>query len=67
MKIAEGVKNDDQTNFSMHVDGTLRFENHLCIPNNDKLKRMILEEVHGTAYAVHPGNTKTYKDLKETH
>jgi len=36
-----------------------------CVPNDPELKREIMEEAHGTTYAVHIGSTKMYKDLKE--
>ena len=30
-----------------------------------ELKRDIMEEAHSSAYAMHPGNTKMYRTLKE--
>lgn len=36
-----------------------------CAPNNEDLKIEILEEAHSTAYTMHPGSTKMYRDLKE--
>lgn len=47
-------------------DGVLRFENRLCVPNIEGLKK-ILVDAHGATYRVHPNNTKMYKDLKETY
>jgi len=37
----------------------------LCGPNDYKFKKEIMEKGHRTAYVVHPGSTKMYKDLKE--
>jgi len=31
-----------QANFSLHVDGSLRFHSRLCVPNDSELKREIL-------------------------
>jgi len=51
--------------FIIHKFGTLRFQNRLCVPNNEELKRTILEEAHNTQYSVHPGGTKMYRDLRQ--
>jgi len=51
--------------FIIHVDGTLRFQNKLCMPHKEELKRWILEEAHNTQYSVHPGGTKMYRDLRQ--
>ena len=53
-----------QMEFCMHKDGTLRFGERLCVPNDLELKREILREAHSSGYTVHPGSTKMYKDLK---
>ena len=37
----------------------------LCLPTVEELKRQVLEEAHCSAYAMHPGSTKTYRTLKE--
>ncbi|XP_028079084.1 uncharacterized protein LOC114280871 [Camellia sinensis] len=43
----------------------LKFRNRICIPDIPELKKKILEEAHNSRFAVHPGNTKMYHDLKE--
>ncbi|XP_028052811.1 uncharacterized protein LOC114257246 [Camellia sinensis] len=53
-----------QMEFCMHKDGTLRFGERLCVPNDLELKREILRKAHSLGYTVHPGSTKMYKDLK---
>jgi len=52
--------------FVMGVDGVLRFKNRVCIPENPKLKRIILEEGHKNRLSMHPGMSKMYHDLKES-
>ncbi|KAL4030699.1 hypothetical protein IC575_008949 [Cucumis melo] len=39
----------------------------LCVPNISELKNAILEEAHGSAYAMHPSSTKMYRTLKKTY
>ncbi|GMP43952.1 hypothetical protein CsSME_00013113 [Camellia sinensis var. sinensis] len=36
----------------------LKFEGRLCVADVPELKRKILQEAHGSRFAVHPGNTK---------
>ena len=37
----------------------------LCVPDVGDVRRDIMEEVHSSAYAMHPGSTKMYHNLKE--
>ena len=37
----------------------------MCVPEYGELKRDIMEEAHSFAYAMHPGNSKMYRTLKE--
>ena len=37
------------------------------VPNKEELRREILEEAHYSAYAMHPGSTKMYQDLKDNY
>ncbi|KAF5936255.1 hypothetical protein HYC85_027384 [Camellia sinensis] len=46
------------------ANSVLKFQRRLCIPNDADLKRRILEEAHKSEFAMHPGNTKMYQDLK---
>ncbi|CAL5400001.1 unnamed protein product [Camellia sinensis] len=46
-------------------NGILKFRNRICIPDIPELKKKILEKAHNSRFAVHPGNTKMYHDLKE--
>ncbi|WVZ80805.1 hypothetical protein U9M48_028256 [Paspalum notatum var. saurae] len=40
-------------------------EKLICVPNVDRIRKLILSEAHDTAYSIHPGSTKMYYDLKE--
>lgn len=44
---------------------TQEFEHRLCVPNVGTLRRDIMEEGHGAAYAIHSGATKMYQDLRQ--
>jgi len=52
--------------FVMGKDVILRLNGRICIPTNEDLKRMILEEGHKSHLSLHPGMNKMYQDLKES-
>ena len=67
MKIRNSVEAGVQFEFKIHENGSLRFENKICVPNDSALKHEILQEAHQTGYTVHPGGTKMYRDLKKIY
>ena len=48
-------------------DGTLLYGGRLYVPSVEVLKRVIMEEAHNSAYAMHPGSTKLYHTLKKNY
>ncbi|XP_074299704.1 uncharacterized protein LOC141630857 [Silene latifolia] len=62
----EGLEKGTTSQFSIHADGSIRFDGRWCMPKDDKFKRMITAEAHCTPYSVHLGGDKLYKDLKKT-
>ena len=66
LKIRDLINPSSQSEFCIHEDGSLRFGNRLCVPNDPDLKVEILKEAHNTSYMIHPGGTKMYRDLRET-
>jgi hypothetical protein len=56
---------DNKTNdFLEDSQGTLWLGRWICVPNQKYIKELILREAHDSAYSIHPGSTKMYKDLK---
>ena len=37
------------------------------MPDMEDLRKMIMEEAHCSAYAMHPGSTKMYRTIKESY
>ena len=67
-KIRAEVKAGLRTDFVIRDgDNALLYGNRLCVPDNTELKGKILEEAHSSAYAMHPGSTKMYRDLQENY
>jgi hypothetical protein len=53
------------SDFKVDDQGVLRFRGRICIPDNDEMKKMILEEGHRSSLSIHPGAAKMYQDLKK--
>nr|KYP59145.1 Transposon Ty3-I Gag-Pol polyprotein [Cajanus cajan] len=47
-------------------DEILKFKGRICVPQDAKLKRAVLEEGYKSRLTIHPGMTKMYQDLKKT-
>ena len=56
-----------ETEFSVNEDGFLYYRDRVCVPNDDGLKKSILEEAHSVSFAIHPGSTKMYQDLRTSY
>ena len=39
----------------------------VCVPNDDELKKSILEQAHSGYFAMYPGSTKMYQYLKTSY
>ncbi|KAL0452067.1 UNVERIFIED_CONTAM: Retrovirus-related Pol polyprotein from transposon [Sesamum latifolium] len=59
-KVQEG-KNDQ---FVIQNDGMLMNGKRMCVPNVEELRTEIMHEAHYAPYAMHPGSTKMYRDLR---
>ncbi|KAG8485264.1 hypothetical protein CXB51_021228 [Gossypium anomalum] len=55
------------TDFNIDSDGVLHFRDRICVPNVEVLRPSILKEVYSSPYAMHPGGSKMYKDLRELY
>ena len=40
------------------------FKDRVCVPDDNDLRKAILEEAHSESFVIHPGSTKMYQDLK---
>lgn len=46
---------------------TVCYEDQICVPKKDELRKIILDEAHNSAYSIHPGSTKMYQDLRQKY
>jgi len=63
-RIKQNLERGKFSGFVVDEDGTLRFQNRLCVPDHSDLKERILAEAHNTRYSIHPGGTEMHRDLK---
>jgi len=55
----------EDSDFRVDDHGVLRFRGRICIPDDDEMKKMIVEESHRSSLSIHPGATKMYHDLRK--
>src|SRR3954467_8865831 len=63
--IIVGCGKSEKSDFKVDAQGVLRLRNRICIPDDNDMKRMILEEGHRSNLSIHPRATKMYQDLKK--
>jgi hypothetical protein len=64
-RIKERASKGRVLGFGVTPDGLFRFQNRTYVPNNEEIRKLILEEAHFSPYTVHPGGTKMHQDLKK--
>ena len=62
--IIDQIGDGKETEFIVNENGVLYFKDRVCVLDDDELRKAILDEAHSGSFAIHPGNTKMYQDLK---
>jgi hypothetical protein len=63
-EIRQLIRDNRTSDFLEDGQGTLWLGKWICVPDLKPIKESILREAHDSAYSIHPGSTKMYKDLK---
>ena len=63
-KFRDQVEAGLRTDVHMHADGALHFGNRICVPQRE-VHQKILAKAHKSAYSIHQGGTKMYRDMKQ--
>ena len=53
--------------WAIHTDGSLRYKGRVVVPQLIDFRDKILREFHCSRFAVHPGGTKMYYDLRHQY
>ncbi|XP_075497877.1 uncharacterized protein LOC142535347 [Primulina tabacum] len=65
-KLKEQVREGKTQDHQIDDKGILWMKGRLCVPDSDNLRQEIMAEAHKSKFAVHPGSTKMYRDLKNS-
>ena len=65
-EIKERMSKGKTKGFREDEHDTLWFEDRVYVPNDQEIRKLILQEAHDSPYSIHPGNTKMYLNLKDT-
>ena len=65
LRWTEDIKSGKNKDLYCDEQGVIKIGERIYVPDKEELRRKILEEVHCSAYAMHPGSTKMYQDLKD--
>ena len=50
--------------WAIHIEGSFRYRGWVVVPQLTNLREEILREFHCSRFALHPGGTKMYRDLR---
>ena len=71
LSIRDGVMSGaGDEGWAIHTDGSLRYKGYrgqVVVPQRTDLREEILREFHCSRFAVHPGGTKRYRDLRRQY
>ena len=62
--ILNQIGNGKEIEFIVNKNGVLYYKDRVYVPDGNDLRKSILEEAHNGSFAIHPGSTKMYQDLK---
>ena len=62
--IIKQIGNGKETEFTVNGNGVLYYKDRVCVPDDNDLRKAILDETYSGSFSIHPGSTKMYQDLK---
>ena len=63
-KLKGGESSSHLRRYTLDDKGWLRRDNRLCVPQDEDLRKAILDDAHRSKMTIHPGGDKMYKDMK---
>ena len=65
--IISQIGNVKETEFTENEDGVFYYKDRVCVPDDNDLRKAILEEAHSGSFAIHLSTIKMYQDLKVSY
>ena len=62
--IVSQIGNGKEIEFIVNEDWVLYYKDRVCVPDDNDLRKVILEKAHSGSFVIHPCSTKMYQDLK---
>ena len=62
--IVSQIGNGKEIEFIVNKDEVLYYKDRVCVPDDNDLRKAILEEAHNGSFVIHPHSIKMYQDLK---
>ncbi|KAK8584266.1 hypothetical protein V6N12_068512 [Hibiscus sabdariffa] len=59
-KIAKNLEAKHNSDFAVKSNVLLYFKDRLCVPNDDGLRKDMLDEAHQSSFSIHPGSVKIF-------
>ncbi|XP_058103535.1 uncharacterized protein LOC131247112 [Magnolia sinica] len=66
-KMRERTMDDVESEWRVGIDGGLRYQGRLCVPNLQGLREEVLDAAHNSKLVIHPDSTKMYRDLRRNY
>jgi len=66
VKLLQGIETGTDSEYSVR-DGLLYYQGRICVPDVPEIRKKILDEAHNSKFALHPGSTKMYHNVKDTY
>ncbi|XP_039023110.1 uncharacterized protein LOC120155682 [Hibiscus syriacus] len=67
LSIIKQVEQGSGLKYTLSQDGIMCFHGHYCVPEDDELRKTIIQEAYNNPYSMYPGRDKMYKNLKERY
>ena len=61
--IMNQIRDGKETEFTVNENGVLYYKDRVCVPDDNDLRKAILDGAHSGSFAIHPGSTKMYLNL----
>ena len=58
------IRDDKETEFTVNENGVLYYKDRVCVPDDNDLRKAILEKAHSGSFSIYPVSTKMYQDFK---
>ena len=62
--IVKHIGDDKETEFTVNENGVFYYKDRVCVPDDNDLRKSILEQAHSGSFSIHPDSTKMYQDFK---